>query len=151
MVENWNIVQAKNYGFSFSSTQAISVFTIYLDICSLVYQQSRQKLNELMMQTCKMSISCSWGLWHETFSREVICFSFSPLVYLCPPTILQACRKIHMNWLKRIDCYIQRLQILSRAYLQWQIVHLLLISHLKTRQMRILNDISIHLLKVLNN
>ena len=28
MVENWNIVQAKNYGFSFSSTQAISVFTI---------------------------------------------------------------------------------------------------------------------------
>lgn len=41
MVENWNIVQARNYGFSFSSIQAISVFTIYLDICSLVYQQSR--------------------------------------------------------------------------------------------------------------
>lgn len=37
-----------------------------------------------------MSVSRSLGLWHVTFNKEVICLSVSPLVYLCPPIILQA-------------------------------------------------------------
>ncbi|RHN74235.1 hypothetical protein MtrunA17_Chr2g0308041 [Medicago truncatula] len=44
-----------------------------------------------------MSVSCSRGLWHENFNKEVICFSFSPFVCLWPLTILHAWDKIHMK------------------------------------------------------
>ena len=98
--------------------------------------------------TCKTSISCSLGLWHVTFSKEVICFSFNLFVYLWPSTILQAC----ILWIKSdLKFWLIDSAMTDCTHLHRKIICLLLISYLKARKMRILNCKPIHFLEVFNH